>query len=169
MHPADVDVADLYGALSDTLWRQRELLEGLLHRLVGEQLVLTSGATRWLARADDDVRHALEDLRCGEIARAMEVEELARRLGRDGEVSLAELAATAPELWAELLTEHLTVLRELAFEVQQAADENHRLLAAGARAVGETLSGISKVVSVYDATGSPVRGRPGAVLLDEQA
>jgi hypothetical protein len=164
----EVDDDALYGAVANTLWRQRDLLEGLLHRLVGERLVLTNGATRWLARADDDVRAALDELRCGEVARAIEVEALARHLGRDDEITLAELAGAAPGIWAVLLTEHLTALRQLAFEVQQAADENHQLLAAGARAVRDTLAGIGSVVSIYDANGAAVHGRPGAVLLDEQ-
>ena len=165
----DVDEGELYGAVGNALWRQRDLLEGLLHRLVAEQFVLTNGATRWLARADDDVRAALEELRCGEVVRAMEVDALAQHLNRDGEISLGELAASAPGVWAALLTEHLTALRELAFEVQKAAEENHRLLAAGAGAVRDTLSGLGSVVSLYDASGTAVRGRPGAVLLDEQA
>ena len=164
-----VDEGELYGAVDNTLWRQRDLLEGLLHRLVAEQLVLTNGATRWLARADDDVRAALEKLRCGEVARAIEVDALAHHLDRDGDISLADLAASAPGIWGTLLTEHLSALRELAFEVQKAADENHRLLAAGARAVRDTLAGVGRAVSTYDATGSAVHGRPGAVLLDEQA
>jgi hypothetical protein len=168
MLPLEVDDSALYGAVANALWRQRDLLEGLLHRLVGERLVLTNGATRWLARADDDVRAALEELRCGEVTRAMEVEALARHLGRNDEMTLADLAAAAPGIWAVLLSEHLSALRQLAFEVQQAADENHRLLAAGARAVRETLAGIGSVVSIYDANGAAVRDRPGALLLDEQ-
>ena len=37
--------------LSLILWRERELLETMLYKLEVEQLVLSSGRTRWLAHA----------------------------------------------------------------------------------------------------------------------
>lgn len=159
---------EMYGAVSNALWRQRELLETLLYRLVGEQLILTSGSTRWLAKADADLRHAVDELRRGEVARAMDVEILAAALGLPGDPALADLVALAPALWAEILTDHRNALQELAFEVQRVADENGRLLQAGAKAVRETLAGIGTAVRRYDATGSAVRATPRAMLLDEQ-
>jgi hypothetical protein len=163
------DETEMYGAVSNALWLQRELLETLLYRLVAEQLILTSGTTRWLAKADGDVRHALDQLRRGEVARAMHVEALASMTGVGGEPALADLATLAPGMWAEILTDHRAALQELSFEVQRVADENGRLLQAGAQAVRDTLAGIGNAVHRYDATGSAVRGTPGAMLLDEQA
>lgn len=166
---ASTDEAARYGAVSNALWEQRQLLEALLYRLVTEQLVLTSGATRWLAKADDDVRRALDNLRAGELNRAMQVDSLLVQLGGDREQSLAELAASAPGMWVDVLTEHRTALRELAFEVGRVSDENQKLLHAGAKAVRDTLAGIGNVVRRYDATGNAVQGQPRAFLLDEQA
>jgi len=163
------DETEMYGAVSNALWLQRELLETVLYRLVTEQLILTSGTTRWLAKADGDVRHALDELRRGEVARAMHVETLASAIGLKGEPALAELAALAPGMWTEILTDHRSALQELAFEVQRTADENGRLLQAGAQAVRDTLAGIGNAVHRYDATGSAVRTNPGAMLIDEQA
>ena len=163
-----VDGAELYGAVSNALWTQRDLLDRLLYRLVAEQLVLTSGSTRWLAKADDDVRQALDDLRTGEVARAVHVDALVRHFGMEPDASLADLAVGAPDLWADLLTDHRLALRELAFEVQQVSDENQRLLKAGANAVRETLASVGGAVRRYDATGSPVGSSSGAMLLDEQ-
>lgn len=168
------DETEMYGAVSNALWLQRELLETLLYRLVTEQLILTSGTTRWLAKADGDVRDALEQLRRGEVARAMHVETLVSAIGLESEPALADLAALAPGMWADILSDHRTALQELAFEVQRVADENGRLLQAGAQAVRETLSGIGNAVHRYDAhrydaTGSAVRANPAAMLLDEQA
>ena len=162
------DENEMYGAVSNALWMQRELLETLLYRLVGEQLILTSGTTRWLAKADADLRHAVDELRRGEVARAMHVESLAARLGLDGDPALSELIALAPDTWSDILADHHRALKELAFEAQRVADQNGRLLQAGAVAVRETLAGIGQAVHRYDATGSAVRGNPRAMLLDEQ-
>src|SRR5256885_5697397 len=96
----------IYAAVSDALWAQRETLQTLLYRLVCEKLGLASGSHRWLARADNEVRAALSQLRGGELIRAAEVEELTRILGLDPDVSLAELAAASPEPWASLLADH---------------------------------------------------------------
>lgn len=134
-----------YNAVSNALWTQREALETLLFRLICEQLVLTSGSSRWLARADDEVRAAVERLRGGEVLRAVEVDELTTMLGLDSDASLAELADAAEEPWATLLGEHRTALRALAFQVQGVADENRQLLDEGAKAVAETLAEISQV------------------------
>jgi hypothetical protein len=158
-----------YSAVSDALWMQRSALEKLLFKLVCEQLVLTSGSSRWLAQADDEIRAALERLRSGEVLRTAEVDELARTLGLPADVSLAELADAAPEPWSTLLTDHRAALRALAFEVQGVADENRRLLDAGANAVAETLAELGRVVTRYDATGRTVQGQPRSLLLDEQA
>lgn len=158
-----------YDAVSSALWAQRDALEDLLFRLVSEQLVLTSGSNRWLARADDEVRAAIEALRGGEVLRAIEVDELNRLLRLDPQASLADIAAAAPEPWATLLAEHRAALRGLVFEVQSVADENRRLLSSGAKAVAETLAELSNLVTRYDATGRSVHGQPRAILLDEQA
>ncbi|HUX71839.1 MAG TPA: flagellar protein FlgN, partial [Cellulomonadaceae bacterium] len=37
--------------LSDVLWQERHLLELLLFKLEEEQMILTSGRTRWLGHA----------------------------------------------------------------------------------------------------------------------
>ncbi|HZC70505.1 MAG TPA: flagellar export chaperone FlgN [Jatrophihabitans sp.] len=158
-----------YTAVSHALWVQRETLQTLLYRLLCEKLVLTSGSSRWLARADDEMRAAAEQLRGGELMRAAEVEELTRILGLDPNASLAEIAAASDEPWATLLDDHRTALRTLAFEVQSAADENRQLLAAGSRAVAETLAEITNVVSRYDATGRVVHADATPIFLDEQA
>lgn len=158
-----------FSAVSNALWMQRDALQALLFRLVCEQLILTSGSSRWLAPADDEVRAAVERLRGGEVLRAAEVDELTRLLGLDPDASLADIAAAAPEPWGTLFTDHRTALRALAFEVQSVADENRRLLDAGAKAVAETLAEISNVVIRYDATGRAVQGQPRSFFLDEQA
>jgi FlgN protein len=158
-----------FNAVSSALWMQREALQTLLYRLTCEQLVLTSGSSRWLARADDEVRSAIDQLRTGEVLRAAEVDQLAVQLGLDADASLAELAEASPEPWGTLFADHRTALRALAFEVQGVADENRRLLDSGAKAVAETLAELSNIVTRYDARGRAVQGQPRSMLLDEQA
>src|SRR4051812_34191235 len=161
------DETEMYGAVSNALWLQRELLETVLYRLVTEQLILTSGTTRWLAKADGDVRHALDELRRGEVARAMHVETLASAIGLKGEPALAELAALAPGMWTEILTDHRSALQELAFEVQRTADENGRLLQAGAQGLRRTPPGPRSARHPHHAPRSAPPNKPRAALLHE--
>jgi hypothetical protein len=161
--------APAFAAVSNVLWSERETLEHLLYKLVAEQLVLTSGATRWLNHADAEVRAALDRLRASEVIRAAEVEALALAIGLPLETSLGELAEAAPEPWSTVLADHRTALRQLVFEIEGVGAENRRLLSAGAKAIRETLDHLGLAVAGYDATGSAVSTRRGPVLLDEQA
>jgi hypothetical protein len=147
-----------YGTLSAALWDLRYALDTLLFRLVTEQLVVSSGATRWLGRVDADVRGAIERMRLAEVARAVETEALARATSRSPEATLRELAAGAEEPWSQVLGEHRDALRTLVAEIQTAATANRRLLAAGAKAILETLDHLGNTVGTYDATGTPVAG-----------
>lgn len=163
------DQTDAFAAVSTILWGEREALELLLFKLVEEQLVITSGTTRWLPRADGEVRAAIDRVRAGEVVRAAEVEALALVLGMPLETSLAELAETAPEPWAMVLGDHRTALRQLVFEIEGVAAENRRLLDAGSKAITDTLDTLGLAVAGYDRTGGAVSSRRGPFLLDEQA
>jgi hypothetical protein len=160
--------SDAFAALAAALWSERDTLETLLFKLVEEQLVLTGGVTRWLNRADDEVRAALDRVCTNEVMRAAEVDGLVWVLGLPAETTLAELAELAPEPWGEVLSEHRTALRTLAFEIQAATAENRRLLHAGAESIRETLDTLSRSVSTYDAHGEVVRAAAGPFLLDAQ-
>jgi hypothetical protein len=167
-HDSDV-IADAFGCVSGVLWAEREALELLLFTLVQEQLILTSGSTRWLHRADAQVRAAVEQLRSGEVVRAAEVEALALAQRLPLETTLAELADSAPEPWPMVLTEHRTALRALVFEVESVASDNRRLLEAGEAAIRGTLDGLGLSVATYDASGGAARTARGPLLFDEQA
>jgi hypothetical protein len=130
--PPRDDVAETFGDLAALLWREREILEDLLFRLVEQQLILSAGGARWLPKADHEVRAVAETLQEHEIVRAAEVNELVRHYALPGDTSLRELAAFAPEPWPLVLLEHREALRLLALEIDQATDENRRLLLSGA-------------------------------------
>ena len=139
--------------LSTLLWRERELLEMLLFKLEEEQLVLTSGRTRWLGHATREVEAVLEEIRGVEIGRAMEADEAARTLGLDPGAGLAEIAAHAPAPWDDLLRAHRDAFASLTAEISALADGNRELLAVSHRAAQETLLSLQDTVQTYDGHG----------------
>lgn len=156
-------------SLAAILWQERRQLERLLYTLATQQLLLTAGQTRWLGHADTDIEVAASTLRDSEVLRAMEMTVICEKLGVDAEVTLAELALEAGEPWTTTITDHRAALRTLAAEIDAAVAENRRLLKAGAKAIGETLSSLTSFSATYDAHGGAVRRGDGPTFLDEQA
>lgn len=154
-------------ALSEILWRERELLEQLLFRLEVEQLLLVTGRTTRLPMATRDVELVLDRIRAAELGRAVEVETAARALGLTGGSSLKELGAAAPEPWAQILGEHRTAFLQLTAEVSDLSKGNRDLLASSRRATQETMMGLRESLHGYDPTGMPTETFVGAALLDE--
>jgi hypothetical protein len=162
---SESDRADAFAAVAALLWDEREALEQLLFKLVEEQLILVSGSTRWLNRADAEVRVSVTALRASEVMRAAEVDGLARRLDLPVETTLGELADRAPEPWPLVLIEHRDALRELVVQIDAVAAENRRLLVASAHTVSETLAGLHLSSQSYESLGSASAGYPH--LVDE--
>jgi hypothetical protein len=157
---------------SSLLWQERETLELLLFKLVTEQLIVSAGQTRWLARANDELEQVANQLRSIEVLRAAEVDVLADRMGRDDLNTLADLAAASPEPWSSIFTEHRDALLKLVIQIERASDENQALLTAGSRAIRETLVSITETVDSYDASGSKgcnAFGSIGPAIVGEQA
>ncbi len=153
-------------SLSEALWHERRLLELLLFKLEEEQLVLTSGRSRWLAQATREVESVLDEIRSAEIARAVEVEDVAAGLGLTGNASLAQLAAVAPAPWDELLRSHRDAFASITAEIGHMAEDNRELLAMSHRATQETLASLEDSVRTYDETGQQRAEVPGAQLID---
>ncbi|MBV9821404.1 MAG: flagellar protein FlgN [Actinobacteria bacterium] len=158
-----------FSEVSTLLWREREALQLLLFKLIEEQLIVSAGQARWLAQANDEVEAALEQLRGTEVLRAAEVDAIADDLGLAAPPTLSELETLAPEPWSTLFAEHRQALLRLVDEVERAAGENRTLLAAGARAVRQTLLSVTPTVQTYDAHGSAASLPHGPMLMDEQA
>ena len=165
----DADVFEAFSTVASMLWSEREVLEKLLFKLVEEQLIVSSGSTRWLHKADDELRAAVEEMRAGEIVRSAEVDTLVRRLGLPVETTLAQLAEFAPEPWGTVLLEHREALRQLVLEVESVTAENRRLLQAGAQATRDILDHLSTSVATYDARGEAVHRSRGGSFLDHRA
>jgi hypothetical protein len=161
------DASEELDAVSALLWAERETLEFLLFKLVEEQLVLVSGSTRWMNRADVEMQAAVDRMRTSEVARAAQMEAVAGLLRLPLQSTLAELASAAPEPWPLLLTDHRTALRALVLEVEAVAAQNRRLVEANARAIRETPDSLRMSVSAFDATGAPFSSFRGPFLLND--
>jgi hypothetical protein len=84
-------------ALSHTLLRERRLLELLTYRLETQHQLLSSGQARWISFAAREIEEVLDELGHTELERAVQVSDLAERLGLPDEPSLGEIVEkTAP-------------------------------------------------------------------------
>jgi hypothetical protein len=156
-------------ALSEILWRERELLEQLLFRLEVEQLLLVSGRTVRLPMATRDVELVLDRIRAVELGRAVEFEAAARALGLVGGGSLQDLAGAAPEPWEQILRDHRVAFLRLTAEVADLAEGNRDLLASSRRATQEALIGLGESLHGDDPAGMSTPVFVGSALLDESS
>lgn len=115
--------------VSDILWRERRLLELLQFKLTEEQLLVAAGRVRWLPSATREVELIMIELQRAELTRAVAVDELAVDLGLSPNASLGELAAAAPDPWNGVFERHRHALDMAVQEVNDLADQSHRLLA----------------------------------------
>lgn len=152
--------------LTWVLWRERELLEALLYRLELEELVMSTGRTRWLANTARDVDDAAAALRDVEVMRAVAADEAAEAAGLAPNSSLADLIASAAEPWGSILAEHRDTFLALTDEIARVAQTNRALIVAGLRATQDTLLGIDQGSATYTAAGSVARGDARSAVLD---
>jgi hypothetical protein len=153
--------------LSAVLWRERQLLELLLFKLEEEQLVLTSGRTRWLGHATREVEQVLDQIRTAELGRSIEADATARDFGLEPGSGLLALAQAAPEPWGDLLTSHREAFASLTAQIQDVAHGNRDLLTSSHRAAQETILGLQETVQTYDPRGTASSGSTAAQLIDE--
>jgi hypothetical protein len=152
--------------LSLILWRERELLELLAYKLELERLVLATGHSRWLARANREVEDVLVSLRETEVLRATAADEAAQEVGLGADPSLSALAEVASEPWRTLLLDHRDALLAVTLEIRELSEANKGLIAAGHRSAQETLLAIRGAAGGYRSDGAAVPAVAGAHLLD---
>ncbi|GAB3130251.1 flagellar protein FlgN [Glaciibacter psychrotolerans] len=154
--------------LSALLWKERELLELLVYKLEVERLLLTSGKTRWIGRASEEIEQVTTRLRSLGLARTVEVAAIAREWATCEDATLRELVAAAPsEIWSELLDGHLTGLQQLANQIRELRDSNEQLLRAASRSTQETLASAHLSASTYDAHGNSASHDMTSRLVDK--
>jgi hypothetical protein len=134
MKVADEPTTDLQppmslDAVSNLLWRERELLELLLFKLDEEHLILAAGRTRWLVHAAREVEMVLDD-----VAAHLEVH---------GAPTLDALASIASGPWPQIFEAHRGALLALTREIRAAADRNRDVLARGHEATRSALRSLS--------------------------
>lgn len=140
--------------LSDVLWQERHLLELLLFKLEEEQLILSSGRTRWLGHATREVEQVLDQIRTAELGRSVEAEEAAQELRLEPGCSLRTLAGSAPAPWGDILVDHHSAFVDLTDEIHSLAQGNRDLLSSSYRATRETLLSLQDTVDTYGPRGS---------------
>lgn len=154
--------------LSALLWQERELLELLVFKLEEEQLLLTSGKTRWLHHATREVEQVLERLRDAGLARAVHASAVATEWGIADGATLRELAEAAPDgPWQELLSAHLQAMTALVSQIAALRDSNQQFLRAASRSTQETLAGIGTGTGTYAPDGATTYGADRPTLLDK--
>lgn len=141
--------------LSALLWKERELLELLVFKLEEEQLILTSGKTRWLQHATREVEQVLERLRAAGLARTVEVGTVAAEWGTPEEATLRQLAGDAPPgPWSSIFNAHLKAMSELTTQIRELRETNEHYLRAASRSTQETLATLESDAGTYGSRGT---------------
>ncbi len=160
--------------VSNILWRERQLLQLLLFKLETEQMILSSGRTRFLADATREVEMVINELKESELVRAIAVDALAAELGLGPTPSLRELAQSAPAPWGNIFEEHRKAFLSDTQEIFALAQANRDLLTAGHKAARDALDWLSSgvhsdpQVDAYSASGTAHHvSASGAKLIDE--
>jgi len=117
-------------ALSHTLLRERRLLELLTYRLETQHHLLSSGRARFISLAAREIEEVLDEIGHTELERAVQVSDIAERLGLPDEPSLEQIVERAPQPWKEILAEHRHALRAATDEIDRLTSGNRALLEA---------------------------------------
>jgi hypothetical protein len=126
--------------LAAVLGRERVQLEFLLFKVLALQNLLRSGETRFLRWSVEEISRASERLRETECARVQRVREMALAAGVPAsEMSLGNLATTAPEPWRTIFADHDAGFRRLSVEVDKAFETTGKLADASGHIVGSLL------------------------------
>jgi hypothetical protein len=157
--------------VSQTLWRERQLLDLLVCKLEVEQLVLAAGRTRWLPAVTREVEYVLTEVKQVELLRAVLIDAVAAEFGLGSGATLRELAEAAPSPWDTILEQHRLAFLTTVEELRAVARINRDLLAQGARAVQEALAWLCESVDhttpdTYSPVGVSTGGPSGARFVD---
>jgi hypothetical protein len=107
-----------FAAVCAVLWVERDLLQALTRTVVVGRLAgapSAAGAVLTPRRASAGQRATLERVQLQEVLRAVVVDAAVAPL--TGPMTLAELAARAPEPWSTMLLDHRSALCGLAAEL----------------------------------------------------
>ena len=157
-------------AVADVLWTERHLVDYLLFKLVTTKLLLTAGERRFMPRAMDEVERVLERLQDVEVRREMALQPVAAAWNVPvTDLSLATLAARAPEPMATVFRDLHENFLALTAEIEETSALNRKLANSTlnhVRSMLETLTGPS-APTTYTARGTHDHVRTNPIRLDK--
>ncbi len=156
--------------LSAALWRERELLDGLVYALEVEHLLLTAGRTHRLDRASRDVERVLGGVRDAGLTRAVAVAAVADAWAAPADATLRRLIEHSPDAaWREVLVEHLEALTRLTGQIAELREANSSHLRTLLRSTDEVLaSGVEqRDPRAYTAQGGSAAGAASTPLISK--
>jgi hypothetical protein len=156
-------------ALADTLWSERHVVELLLYKLTAARLFLAADERRFVPVALDEVERVVDLLRAAEGGRTAALAAAAPELGlAPEEVTLAELATSAPEPLRSVFADHREGFATLTAEIEETAALNRRLASAALASVQQALDRLTgpALVTTYTAQGRHDVAAPTPVRLD---
>jgi hypothetical protein len=154
-------------SLTNALFRERELLEVLLYKLETEQMVLSTGRTRWLGHAAREIEHVMEQLREISVLRSTAVADVAASLNLEADTSLRAIAEVSEDPWRLILLEYRDSFRSLCIEIAAASENNRELLVAGYQGVRDTINLLADTPQAgYGADGAATSGPSASRLID---
>lgn len=140
----------LLGCLAD----EQSALDGLLFKLKEQQLVLSSGEHRWLARTSHEITVALAALEEATRRREGAAAAANSTLGLPGDANLAQAAdRVTDEATCQRLHQRRRSLRDALDQVRRCSRQNREFLAAGLAATGDALA-LLGAPPTYDSAGS---------------
>jgi hypothetical protein len=160
-------------AFTDGSWKlddmgANELLELLVFKLEVEQLLLTTGKTKWLHHATNEIEQVVGRLRDVGLARSVEVAAVAVAWGTSEDATLRHLIDHAPAgPWSDIFASHLAALTQLTTDITALRDTNEHMLRAASRSTQETLTNASAESGVYNASGAADGQTTAARLFDK--
>lgn len=133
--------ADPLVTLADAVWVERDATEQLLYRLTVAGLLLAGDDRRYTATALGEVETAVDRLELASLHRATALQALAQAWGVPvDDLTLATVAAQAPDPWSTIFSDHHHRLTVLTEELASTTERNRRLATASLQSVRERLA-----------------------------
>lgn len=169
MQPDAVD--DDFKHLGQLLWHYRQALTEVEYLLDVQDLLVTAGRERWLSRAADHLRGAVDGLAALDAERSEVVRRVAAGLAVSPTTTLGGLASIAPDPWSEILADHVAWFNLQLQVVGDAVARTRSSVEGGLDHISDLLRTLAGAAdSGYDAGGRRV-AVPAAtsLLFDDRA
>ncbi|MEM7272277.1 MAG: hypothetical protein AAF547_04275 [Actinomycetota bacterium] len=154
--PLSVDLNRLNGLL----WRYRPYLERFEFLLEVQLMVTSSGRQDWQRQMADLFE---------ETADVLNGLDMEREVLLGDTLTLADLAADAPEPWGEILAEQQAELAAAASRVNTLRERNTKALADGAAGITNLIDALVDAAGQFQTQAGPSYGQDGRIKHDSTA